>query len=330
VLEKIHLTAIERSCAMLKPEEHKRAVVIGTGLMGPGIAYTLASAGWCVALCARSESSLTRGLRSYHAAIDTLLRGGCIFEPDAEKARQKIVGTLDMEAAVSDADLVIESIAEDLDVKRTLFQRIEARCPSQTLLSSNTSGLPVGQLAVVLNRPGRFAVTHFWNPPHLMPLVEVVKGENTSQETVDAFVALLEQAGKRPVVVLKDTPGQLGNRLFHALLREAIWIVQEGIASAEDVDTAVKASFGRRFPAYGLLEHQDVVGLDMVLAIQSYMCKALNNHTAAGKLLQEKVASGHLGTKSGQGFYDWTKRDIESTIRQRDDFLIRMLKSEMP
>jgi 3-hydroxybutyryl-CoA dehydrogenase len=315
---------------MLTPGEHKRAVVIGTGLMGPGIAYTLASAGWSVSLCARSESSLSRGLRSYHAAIDTLLRGGCIFEPDAEKARQKIVGTLDMEAAVSDADLVIESIAEDLDVKRTLFQRIEARCPSQTLLSSNTSGLPVGQLAGVLNRPGRFAVTHFWNPPHLMPLVEVVKGENTSQETVDAFVALLEQAGKRPVVVLKDTPGQLGNRLFHALLREAIWIVQEGIASAEDVDTAVKASFGRRFPAYGLLEHQDVVGLDMVLAIQSYMCKALNNHTAAGKLLQEKVASGHLGTKSGQGFYDWTKRDIESTIRQRDDFLIRMLKSEMP
>jgi 3-hydroxybutyryl-CoA dehydrogenase len=314
---------------MLKPEEHKRAVVIGTGLMGPGIAYTLASTGCRVSLCGRSESSLTRGLRSYHAATDTLLRGGCISEPEAGKARENIAGTLDMEVAVSDADLVIESIAEDLDVKRTLFQRIEACCPSDTLLSSNTSGLPVGQLAGVLNHPGRFAVTHFWNPPHLMPLVEVVKGENTSQETVDAIVALLEQAGKKPVVVLKDTPGQLGNRLFHALLREAIWIVQEGIASAEDVDTAVKTSFGRRFPVYGLLEHQDVVGLDMVLAIQGYMCKALCNHTEAGKLLQEKVSTGARGAKSGHGFYDWTKRDLESTIRQRDEFLLRMLKSEM-
>jgi 3-hydroxybutyryl-CoA dehydrogenase len=128
---------------------------------------------------------------------------------------------------------------------------------------------------------------------------------------------------------LKDTPGQLGNRLFHALLREAIWIVQEGIASAEDVDTAVKTSFGRRFPVYGLLEHQDVVGLDTVLAIQTYMCKALCNHTEAGKLLQNKVASGDLGVKSGHGFYDWSKRDIERTVKQRDDFLIRKLKSEM-
>ncbi len=313
---------------MLNMEEPKRAVVIGTGLMGPGIAYTLASAGWSVSLCARSESSLIRGLRSYHAAIDTLLRGACISEPEAEKARGKIAGALDMGAAVSDADLVIESIAEDLGLKQALFLRIEARCPSHTLLSSNTSGLPVGQLATVLNRPGRFAVTHFWNPPHLMPLVEVVKGQNTLPETVDAFVALLAQAGKKPVVVLKDTPGQLGNRLFHALLREAIWIVQEGIASAEDVDTAVKTGFGRRFPVYGLLEHQDVVGLDMVLAIQRYMCKALCNHTEAGTLLQEKVASGQLGAKSGHGFYDWTRREIESTIRQRDEFLLRMLTSE--
>jgi 3-hydroxybutyryl-CoA dehydrogenase len=127
---------------------------------------------------------------------------------------------------------------------------------------------------------------------------------------------------------LKDTPGQLGNRLFHALLREAIWIVQEGIATAEDVDTAVKTGFGRRFPVYGLLEHQDVVGLDTVLAIQTYMCQALCNHTEAGKLLQDTVASGDLGVKSGRGFYDWSKRDTESTVKQRDEFLIRMLQSE--
>jgi 3-hydroxybutyryl-CoA dehydrogenase len=313
---------------MEKPAEIKHAVVIGTGLMGPGIAYTLASAGCQVAIYGRSEESLERGLRSFRKVVGTLTEEACISGEEGPHALNRLVGTLDLEAVVSRADLVTESITEDLEIKQELFQRIERYCPSHTLLTSNTSGLPASQLTTVLKRPARFAVTHFWNPPHLMPLVEVVKGERTAQETIDTLVGILENAGKKPVVVLKDTPGQLGNRLFHALIREAIWIVQEGIASARDVDTAIKTGLGRRFPVYGALEHQDAVGLDMVYAVQSYMCKALCNEIEPPRLLKEKVESGQLGVRSGRGFYDWTQQEIDSLIERRDRFLIELLKSE--
>ena len=171
-------------------------------------------------------------------------------------------------------------------------------------------------------------MTHFWNPPHLMPLVDVVKGEKTSQETIDTLIALLKEAGKKPVAVLKDTPGQLGNRLFHALIREATYIVQQGIASVEDVDTAISNGFGRRTPAYGALEHQDVVGLDMVYAIQSYMCEALCNETKPAEFFKDLVKSENLGAKTGKGFYDWSKRDVNQVIERRDKFLLELLKAE--
>ncbi|UCF93081.1 MAG: 3-hydroxyacyl-CoA dehydrogenase family protein [Desulfobacterales bacterium] len=313
---------------MVKRQDIQRVVVVGSGQMGPGIAYTLASVGCSVSIYARTPESVERGLQAYQAAVNLLVKSGCISAGAGSEAAARLSGTTELEDAVARADLVIESIAEDLKIKQELFARIEKACPSQTLLTSNTSGLPVTQLASVLRQPERFAVTHFWNPPHLMPLVEVVKGEKTAPLTIDTLVAVLQEAGKKPVVVLKDTPGQLGNRLFHALIREAIWIVQEGIAAVEDVDTAIKNGLGRRFPVYGALEHQDVAGLDTVLAIQSYMAKALCNETAAGRLLREKVAAGDLGVKSGRGFYDWSRRDIGAVIEKRDAFLVEMLKAE--
>ncbi|MCL4466252.1 MAG: 3-hydroxyacyl-CoA dehydrogenase family protein [Chloroflexi bacterium] len=306
----------------------RRALVIGTGLMGPGIAYSLAAAGCQVSLYARTEQSVAKGLRSVTAGVETLVQGGCLAAASGAERLARIAGTTDLATAAGQADLVTESIVEDLAVKQELFSRLEGLCPAQTILTSNTSGLPATAIAEPLRRPERFAVTHFWNPPHLMPLVEVVKGARTAEETVQSLVALLRGAGKKPVVVRKDTPGQLGNRLFHALIREAFWVVQEGIASAEDVDTAVKNGLGRRFPVYGVLEHQDVVGLDMVLAIQTYMCQALCNETAPAQLLRDKVAAGELGVKSGAGVYDWRVKDVKEVTRKRDNFLVELLKSE--
>jgi 3-hydroxybutyryl-CoA dehydrogenase len=272
----------------------RRAVVVGTGIMGPGIAFTLASAGCEVFLYGLNQELTDEGMNSVAAAATTLREGGCLTAAEIDAIAGRIRGTVDLEAAVATADLVTESIIEDARAKQDLFRRTERVCPPRAILTSNTSGLPATLLARGLERPEKFAVTHYWNPPHLMPLVEVVKGQKTSAETLDVLLNILRRAGKQPVVVKKDTPGQLGNRLFHALIREAYWIVQQDIASPEDIDTTIKFGLGRRFPVYGLLEHLDIIGLDMVLAIQSYMCAALCNETQPVRLLREKVEAGEL------------------------------------
>lgn len=313
---------------MKKNKDIERAVVIGSGQMGPGIAYTLASTGCRVTIFGRTTGSVERGMKDFNSALESLSGVGCIKRDKAREICARVSGTTQLEKSVADAGLVIESIAEDLQIKQELFGRLESMCPVDTILTSNTSGLPVGHLAEFLEHPGRFAVTHFWNPPHLMPLVEIVKGEKTSPETMETLVTLMKEAGKKPVSVLKDTPGQLGNRLFHALIREAIYMVQEGIASVEDVDSAVKHGLGRRFPVYGPLEHQDVAGLDTVFAIQSYLCRALCRDKEPSPVLRGKVANGDLGVKSGRGFYDWHTRDIDAVIKKRDTFLLELLKVE--
>lgn len=305
-----------------------QALVVGCGQMGPGIAYTLATVGCEVRLYGRTSSSVERGLTTFDRAVSALLESGCISAERATGVKKRVSGTMSLDESAAHSDLVIESIAEDLQVKRELFDALEKTCRSDTILTSNTSGLPAGQIADGLKYPGRFAVTHFWNPPHLMPLVEIVKGADTSQQTMDILVALMTEAGKAPVSVLRDTPGQLGNRLFHALIREAIYMVQEGIASAEDVDSAIKHGLGRRFPVYGPLEHQDVVGLDTVFAIQSYLCRALCRDTEPSPVLRDMAVNGELGVKSGRGFYDWHKRDVEPLIKKRDTFLLELLKAE--
>jgi len=323
----LRLINIKEKCKV-KPEDIKNVVVVGTGMMGPGIAYTMASVGCSVILWGRSSESMEKGLKSCRRIVDTLTTEAIISEASGAEVLGRISGSTDLDHAVSDADLITESIVEDLETKKAFLSRVEDSCRPNALLTSNTSGLPATQIAGALKKPQRFAVTHFWNPPHLMPLVDVVKGEKTSQETIDALISLLKKAGKKPVAVLKDTPGQLGNRLFHAVIREGIHIVQQGIATAEDVDTAISNGFGRRTPAYGALEHQDVVGLDMVFAIQSYMCKALCNETEPPEVFKDLVASDNLGAKSGKGFYDWSKRDVNQVIERRDRFLIKMLKAE--
>ncbi len=305
-----------------------KVMVIGTGLMGPGITITYASTGLPVTMYARTQASVDRGLAAVKRGVQLLAENDCMTGSEAELILALVDGTTDFEMAAAPADLVTESIVEDLAVKRELFQRLEGVCRAETVLTSNTSGLPATLIAEPLQRPERFAVTHFWNPPHLMPLVEIVKGERTDLTVVDRLFALLREAGKKPVRVLKDTPGQLGNRLFHALIREAIYIVESGTASAEDVDTAIRNGLGRRFPVYGTLEHQDVVGLDMVLAIQSYMTKALCNSTEPSPILVELVQNGNLGVKSGNGFFDWNKRDVKEVVRVRDQFLIDLLRKE--
>ena len=170
--------------------------------------------------------------------------------------------------------------------------------------------------------------THFWNPPHLMPLVEIVRSEKTSPDAVSAIHALLARCGKVPVVVKKDRPGQLGNRLQMALVREAVNIVAEGIADVEDVDLAAKSGFGMRLPVYGIFEHQDIVGLDMSMSIVDYVSRDLCNEPGAAEFYKRLVAAGNLGAKTGKGFYDWSRKSADEVKARRDQFLIEFLRSE--
>ena len=300
--------------------------VIGTGQMGPGIALVVNLAGWPVTLIGISDDEIAKGLRGYQTALGFLVEHGAVAPEEAAQAQTRLKTSLNIEA-VRSADLVIEAIVEHLPTKQEFFQRLDALCPPTTILASNTSGLRITDIAACMTlHPERAVTTHFWNPAHLMPLVEVIQGDKTSNETVQKTYDFLTRCGKQPVIGRKDLPGQICNRLFQAVIREAIYLVQSGIATPQDVETAIKAGMGLRFPVYGPLEHLDAVGLDLGLAVQTTVLPSLCNSTEPGELLSSLVAEGKLGAKSGQGFYNWSERSVAELQHTRDLFLVERLK----
>ncbi len=306
----------------------RTAAVIGTGMMGPGITAILGLGGVEATILSRTGEGAEKGLGKARSLLGVLkeeeLTGGDLYE----WAVEHIQSSADFEKTIAQADLVIESIPEDMAVKQDVFARMDRVAKPDAVLTTNTSGLSVTEIARKCSRPERVLTTHFWNPPHLMPLVEVVRGKKTSDEVVVGVKELLEGCGKSVVVVRKDRPGQLGNRMQHALIREAINIVGEGIAGPEDVDLAAKMGFGLRLPVYGVLEHMDIVGLDMGLAITDYVCQDLYNEPKSPDAIREKVERGDLGAKTGKGFYDWTKKDADEVRARRNGFVIEFLKSD--
>jgi 3-hydroxybutyryl-CoA dehydrogenase len=308
------------------PKGLDNAAVIGTGMMGPGIAASLALGGMRATVLSRREESAREGAAKAVACLGVLEQHGLAPAERVAEARRRIGGSADFDAAISAADLVIESAPEDMEFKRGLFSRMDAIAKPQAILASNTSGLCITRIASACSRPERVLTTHFWNPPHLMPLVEVVRGERTSTEVAEAVNALLARCGKSPVMVKRDTPGQLGNRLQMALLREAANIVQEGIADAEAVDQAAKTGFGLRLPVYGILEHQDMVGLDLGSSVLDYVARDLNSEPGMPRLIREMLDRAELGVKTGRGFYDWSKKDAAAVRARRDRFVIEFLK----
>jgi 3-hydroxybutyryl-CoA dehydrogenase len=300
----------------------ERAAVIGTGMMGPGIAVALAMGGVEATIVGRTDASAARGLNAARDHGRILAEHG-LAEP---RILERVKSTSDLKRAVGDADLVIESTPEDLAFKQDLFARLEKAAKPATVLASNTSALSITAIAAKCARPERILTTHFWNPAFVMPLVEIVQGDKTSPEIAEAIHGLLRRCGKVPVLVRKDRPGQLGNRLQTALYREAIHIVEEGIADAEDVDLAAKCGFGLRLPVYGIFEHQDTVGLDLVLSVVNYVSPDLYRERAAPQLLRQLVDGKKLGVKSGSGFYDWSVKSSEEVKQRRDGFVLEMAK----
>ena len=285
-----------------------RIAVIGAGLMGHGIAQVFALAGHDVTIYDPAAASLD----SAKARILTNLKD----LGDDQSAVERVRPIADLAAAVRDADYVVEAVLEDLALKQKLFVEIEQHVREQTILASNTSVIPITKIMGSLRGRSRALGTHWWNPPYLVPLVEVIGTQWTSQQAIDWTIALHKAAGKMPVHVKKDVPGFVGNRLQHALWREAIALVEHGICDAETVDTVIKASFGRRLAVLGPLENADLVGTDLTLAIHQTVLPDIEHRRGPSPYLEALVAQKKLGFKSGEGFRKWSA-DEQAALRAK-------------
>jgi 3-hydroxybutyryl-CoA dehydrogenase len=278
-----------------------RIAVLGAGLMGHGIAQVFALAGHEVSI----YDSVAAVLDSAKARIAANLKD----LGDDQSAVERVRPVADLAAAVRDADYVVEAVLEDLPLKQALFAEVESHVRAETILASNTSVIPITKIMEGLRDRSRAIGTHWWNPPYLVPLVEVIGTQWTSQAAIDWTIALHKAAGKMPVHVKKDVPGFVGNRLQHALWREAIALVEHGICDAETVDTVIKASFGRRLAVLGPLENADLVGTDLTLAIHQTVLPDIERRPGPSPYLEALVANGKLGFKSGEGFRRWSTEE---------------------
>ena len=294
--------------------------------MGPGIAASLASGGVRSTIVSRTEEGAARGLEEARKCLLFLVKVGLASAAEAECAVRLLQGSSNLEGSLVSADLVVESGPEDLAFKTAFFVQLDALMHPEAVLASNTSGLSITAIASQCLHPERVLVTHFWNPPHLMPLVEIVRGKLTANWVAEAVRELLAACGKTPVIVKKDRPGQIGNRLQMALFREAANMVAEGIATADDIDTVAKNGFGLRMPEYGILEHQDLVGLDLGSSVLEYVARDLYNEPRAPEYLRGLVRRGQMGAKTGKGFYDWSIKSASAVRTRRDEFLVGVLR----
>lgn len=277
-----------------------RIAVIGAGLMGHGIAQIFALHGHDVTI----YDSFEANLKTVRERITANLRD----LGDDPAAAERVTPQGDLAAAVRDADYVVEAVLEDLPLKQQLFAEIERHARADTILASNTSVIPITKIMEGLQRRERALGTHWWNPPYLVPLVEVIGTEWTSQAAIDWTMNLHKASGKTPVHVKKDVAGFVGNRLQHALWREAVALVEHGICDAETVDTVIKASFGRRLAVLGPLENADLVGTDLTLAIHRTVLPEIESRRGPSPYLEKLVADGKLGMKTGEGFRKWTPK----------------------
>jgi len=304
--------------------------VIGAGLMGPGISACSALAGHKTKLFSRSPEKAAAGLNKARYCIQQLLDNEIVNKSQAQGANDLLESSTDYKRELGDVFWIIEAIAEDMTKKQELFAMIDTIVPPEVIITSNTSGLRITEIAKFTKHPERTATTHFWFPAHLVPLVEVVMGDKTDERIASRVKELLLKWNKAPVIVKKDLPGQLANRILQAMIREAIHIVQMGLATPEDVDTAVKMGMGIRMPVWGPLEHIEAVGLDLALSVQNSVLPGICNDLVPSTYLKELVTTGKLGYKTGAGFYDWSAKDMKALTEKRDIFIMNALRLIRP
>jgi 3-hydroxybutyryl-CoA dehydrogenase len=313
----------------MKAEDVRNIALLGAGMIGNGLALHFAKAGYQVSLYSRTQQTLDKAIEGVKSNLAALLEGQKDANAQIEKITGRIKTTTDMAKAVANVPIVIESIAEDLKIKQDTFKELDKICPLETILATNTSVISISEIASKSQNRQRIVGAHFWFPPYIIPLVEVVKGKDTSDETLEFTYQFMKKAGKFPIKCMKDVPGFVANRLQHALWREAISIVENGIADAATVDAAVKNSFGVRIGVLGPCENADMAGLDLTLAIHNTVLKDLEASPNPSPLLQEKVKKGELGFKSGKGLYpNWTPEAIKGTRERLLKYLIEYQRKQ--
>lgn len=300
--------------------------VIGAGLMGHGIAQEFASAGYAVHLHDVSDAQLQTARTQIAKNLDVLAENAIIERESIPTTLARIQTDTELEAVAAEADFVVEAVIENLTLKQQVFAQLDAICPPHTILASNTTALMPSQIGVNARRKDKILNTHYFNPPYLIPLVELIRSPETADETVKVTFELLTTIGKTPAIIEKEVPGFVGPRLQAALIREAFAIVEQGIASAETVDLVVRNSFGRRLSVAGPFEVFELAGWDLVLAAFEELYKDLNSSSDINPLLQEMVNTGQLGVKSGQGFYHWTDKGIQELRDRMNSALIQQAK----
>lgn len=279
----------------------RQIAVIGTGTMGRGIAYLAAVAGYDTVIHDADAAALDAARASVESSLRKQTEKGKITADAAAAAMERLHTAADLEPAVRQADLIIEAVPEDLDLKKNIFGQADLFCDEESILASNTSSMSITELSGAVERRDRFVGMHFFNPPHAMKLIEIVRGERTSDDTVAQVRAVAEKMGKTPIVV-RDSPGFATSRLGIALGLEAIRMLEEGVASAEDIDRAMELGYNHPM---GPLRLTDLVGLDVRLSIAEVLAAALGPRFEPPQLLREMVREGKLGKKSGRGFYEW-------------------------
>lgn len=306
----------------------EKVAIIGAGTMGHGIAQLCAEANFEVNMFDISEENLNKGFENIKKSLKLLLSSGKITEAEYERVISKISLHNNLDEAVNGVQMIVECVAEKLSIKQDLFGKLDKLCPPEVILATNTSGLSPSAISEKLQHPERVVVAHFWCPAELIPLVEVVPGEKTSDETMQTTMEWIKQINKQPVKMNKECLGFIGNRLQLALLREAIYIVEQGWADPEEVDKAIEYGLGRRLPVTGPLKSADLGGLDIFYNISTYLFENLCNSTEASQYLKAKVDAGKCGVKNYSGNYEWTQEKIDDITSRRTDLLLYFLDQD--
>ncbi|MGC6499956.1 MAG: 3-hydroxyacyl-CoA dehydrogenase family protein [Henriciella sp.] len=288
--------------------------VVGGGLMGYGIAFVFASAGFRV--------NIVEPDNARRAELPARISRLCDLLQTSHEALKSIGYFEDIPAAVASAAMVVEAAPENLAIKQSIFAELDTHAPEGAILATNTSAIPISNIAKATKRPERVLGAHFWNPPHLIELVEIIVGSKTDRAVADRAMDLMSRVGMVPVLVLKDIPGFIGNRLQHALKREAIALVANGVCDAETVDTVTKLGFGKRLPVMGPLEQSDLLGLELTVAIHETIIPDLDVTPTVHPFLTGLVQQGLTGAKAGQGFRTWTEEAANRARNQMNEYLL--------